>query len=459
MSLRSYGMCFAVLALFILLTHAYPFWLSSAPLGFDTGIYRYEILHAIQSLPQLSSGLFPGLPLLTDVFSVFGVGGDTLMREVYLLSFLVLAALLCLVATRHWGRKAGILALLLFAVSLAQWQLFEMLLYKQVVAMSFVFLSLWLLERRSTTAVFPLLFLGLLQPLDLFLLGLSVLFFNLFSLRQPSAQRRYFLTLFVSGLMIGTFLLFLEPQLWSKAWELFSQGILSPSELEYSAQAGIFLELSDYGYQAALVFLVGVLGAVKDARDRGFSLLHSYALIIALWISFGMFFHNRLLIQMDLVLILFGAFFLSQLAEHWWRDRLGKAILSLTLFALALPFFYRLSHFSPSVPADELQVISSFCSALPPETQVMATDGTYGPWLRGYCPHQQVIAPDLFEYDRWSTEQWLQFWSGDPEVMRTLLQKYSGELYLYVGRRQTPVELPRQSFEDLGAGWYRWLTP
>lgn len=94
-----------VLLMALLLTRLYPFWLSSAPLGFDTGIYRYELFQLLQSLPEFTSSLFPGLPILAAVLGSFGMTVDQMMVGLPLFFVLLFGVLNGVYARDRWGRE------------------------------------------------------------------------------------------------------------------------------------------------------------------------------------------------------------------------------------------------------------------------------------------------------------------------------------------------------------------
>jgi len=284
-------------------SHLYPFSLSQSPLGYDTGIYRYELWSSIQALPEYVSGLFLGLPLITDVFGLFGMPADSLISALYLLALLLVPLSMMMLAKRKWGNAEALLVLLFFTISLIQWKAYTMLLYKQIFALALIFFSFFLLHRRSYLLVIPLGFMALLQPLDAFLVGASIAVFALLSIFLFKEDRKFFLHLFVTGLAGGFILLLVDPSFWSRAWDIFYQGIADVGELEFSLQQGTFLSLADYGYQSALFFVFGMIGVLLELKSKRPTAMTIYFFLLLLWIALRFFFYQRLLIQFDAVLL------------------------------------------------------------------------------------------------------------------------------------------------------------
>jgi len=428
------------LALVILLSRLLVFAWSSLPFGYDTGLYRYEMWQSFQALPEYVSGLFLGLPLLSSVFQLFGASIDGLLLGMPVLFSVLVGGLLVIFVKERFGSRPALIAGLLFALSLVQWQAFEMILLKQLLALGLVMLSFLLLEKRSWWVAPVLGFLVLLQPLDALFVGGAVVI-------MAAIDRGYWLKLLGLG-VLGMGLLFLiESGFWQDALEIFQTGLLSPGDLEVSLQEGVFLGLKQYGYQASLYFALGVGGLIWTTKKEGWGLFQGYVLLVALWVFAGLFFSQRLLIQLDLALMIFAALFLEALMgkERW--------VVMVILGAAALPMVGHLWRFQPLISAEELANIETFCEELPEEAFIMATDSAYAPWMRGYCLDQRVIAPGMFEWNQWSKEQWVTFWRGDRQ--EELLSIYEGDLWLYIGKNQPEVLLSENTFEDLGEGWWK----
>jgi hypothetical protein len=448
------------MAVLLLFSRTFPFLLSEVPFGYDTGIYRFEFWSSFQALPEYASQLFLGLPLISNVFQLFGVGVDGLMGWFYAVVSLLLPASLFLMARRLWGSWAAVMVLFLFLISLIQWKAYTMVLFKQELALALSFFSIFLLDKRSWLVLLVLPFVALLQPLDAFLVAVSFFIFGLFSIFQPSFERKYYLSLLLVGAISGVALLALDPLFWQQSWDLFSQGIVSPDSLEDSLQQGIFLSLSDFGYQSALFFVFGMLGFVLDwKRRKNLSLLSVYFCVIFVWIAFGLFFYQRLLIHLDAVLLLFSAFALVHFARAVMVDRWGKWLIVLVFLVMMVPLFFTFKRFQPLIEFSELKKIERFCEQLPKGAYVAATDSFYGPWLRGYCLDQKVFGPGLFPDNRWSRSEWQSFWDRDLEVIPSLLERYDSEVYFYRGEQQFQLEFDAELFEWVEGGWWRNAPP
>jgi len=439
--------------------HIFPFSFSQTPLGYDTGIYRYEILSSFQALPEYVSGLFLGLPLVTNVALLFGVGVDQLLTVGYGLIALIVALSLSFLSDRWWGRREALAALLFFTISLVQWKAYEMILVKQLLAMALVFLSCWLFKRRSLLVLIPLAFVTLLQPLDAVLVGISALGYAVLSSLQDRDDRRYFATLFLIGGAAALALLISDAGYWTVLWQQFSQGLADPTQIDLSLQKGVFITLEDFGYQSAFFFVFGVIGWLIEIRSRRATITSLYFLVLLLWIMLRLFFYQRLLIQLDAMLIFYSALSVVRFVESFAHDRMGKILAVAVLLGMSAPFVMTLARFEPLVSATELARIETFCGQLDSGVYVAATDSYYAPWLKGYCLGQRAFGPGIFPDNHWSRSDWESIWKGDREKIAALLKQVDGPLYFYIGENQVQIELNPEQFEWVSKGWWRAGPP
>lgn len=312
--------------------------------------------------------------------------------------------------------------------------------------------AIWMFERKSWLAGLLWLFLVLIQPLDAFLIALVLMM--LLVLKWGDLQlRRYLLRFFSIGIVFGIALLLVQPDLWMVAGDIFLKAFSSLDQLESSAQTGIFLDLISYGYASGLIVALGLLGWVMSWRKEGINIWNLLVLILMVWVTLSLFFWQRLLVVFEVPMILFAAQVLDELWVRLWRRGMYASLMMFILAAVLVPFVFELSAFSPEVDVDELASITSFCAELGEGDFVMATDGVYGPWLRGFCPEQIVMSPGQFESDPWTLDQWKLFWTQQDQ-QAALVHMIPHSFFAYVGLHQFPVELDPRLFEKLGKGWW-----
>jgi hypothetical protein len=115
------------------------------------------------------------------------------------------------------------------------------------------------------------------------------------------------------------------------------------------------------------------------------------------------------------------------------RKRTAIILGAAVIFFYCVHGMYYLRSFSPLISREDFAGIVA-AAELPKEYHLMTVSSQYAPWLYGYTNHD-IIAPGMFEANKWNKEEWKKFWSTIEEAGRhTLLSQYGGpHLYLYIG--------------------------
>ena len=299
-----------------------------------------------------------------------------------------------------------------------------------------------------------LFLLALLQPIDAFLLGMAIALMALYSWFKNEDAKRYFGSLCLLGVVAIAGLFFLNSSFWSQAWQIFIDGLLNPSQLESSLQSGVFIDLSQFAYQASLILIFAVIGWVWTLLKKQVTYLHFYFFVIGTWIVLQFFFYQRLLIQFDATMVAFAAVPIALILEKKGYGPTLNALVAVFAIGVIGSWGVHLLQYKPALQDQELYAITSYCSQLPKESVIMATDSYYGPWLKGFCPQNTIVAPGIFD-NLWSREEWEVFWRGeDVDHIQKLLRRYSGELYFFVGDQQLKVPFPNELLSSQNKHWW-----
>ena len=409
-----------------------PNLINRVPLGYDPGIYRYIFEH----YPKENVAHFPPiLPILMKPFTwVFGL--DFVTMWVYPALFVLVGYGMYLVGWKYFSRDAGILSVLLYAVSLTQFEMFAMHYYKNVLAIAFMLFAIYFHDERDYTrlglfVLFGVLLGGTHRP-TFFMFGLAFLIYTLVSALGKSIDWRRLLTNAIAGALtlgltltmyIGHIQRTIRPGL-----ESIAKMDVMPGEF--------FIDFGEYQFFSLIYLPFALMGFIWLARERKFTYLVYWVAINFIIVFFSLMFENRYLIQLDVALIFMAAYGFSVLVGN--TPRLGRATLGVLLLAGLIGLGEASLTADPLIGGGELETIRSM-QELPDDAFVMATYSTYSPWLRGYSGHE-VIAPGLFEHNKWGRKEWALFWSGQRH--EELMQDYGNmTVYVYVGKRQPQIRL------------------
>jgi hypothetical protein len=174
--------------------------------------------------------------------------------------------------------------------------------------------------------------------------------------------------------------------------------------------------------------------------------------MLAIWailnlaiVYFQFFFFNRLIIMLDVVLVILASKGFSIIIED--KKKLGALVMALLLLSAGIFAFKESINSKPLIESNELKIIESLNST-EKDAFIMVTSSYYSPWLQGYSG-RKVIAPGLFDYNKWNYSQWDTFWKANPEQAVSLLQDYAKPLYIFVGKYQ------RQNLEQYNHDCFR----
>src|SRR3989344_3307536 len=169
--------------LLILIPKLLPYLGNTIPLGYDAGIYK----HAIESSLTLDWEKAAFTPVFTFIVKFLHLFfSSTFILTGWLLFFeLLLGFSLFITVKSYFNRNTAILATLLFAVSFVQFKAFTLLYYKNIIAMSFLFLSFYFLKKQKYIpfTIFGILLGGTHQPTFL-LFALSFLVYTFLNLKK-----------------------------------------------------------------------------------------------------------------------------------------------------------------------------------------------------------------------------------------------------------------------------------
>lgn len=437
----------------ILAVRIIPFAFSEVPLGYDTGIYKKTIENfagALPNLPQFPEGAWGrgeswGLYLNTNLLSLIGLSGNQILYGYYILLNLLLGLSIYVLVKRFFNQNAAILAVFIFALSLTQFETYWMMYYKNIAALFLMLIAFYLLAWKSWLVIPIAGFLGGLQQPTFLIFGLAMaahFVFNPIRWRTPSngasKEKKYHLISGVGILAVAFSLYIHNPQ------AIFQ--FISPDLQELvktfgpGAGAGTFIDFNFYRQIITFYLPFAVLGLIYLIKKMQFNYLFFYFIFNFAIVYFGLIFHNRFIIHLDIIVIILAGISASYILARFLPTRAGKAAICVLLLGAVYILGTVVLNKKTLISQEELAEIRSLAAIAKEDEYVMATDSYYSPWIYGYS-ERKTIAPGLFEYNKWNKEKWAAFWfSPDLELRHFLLDEYEKPIYLFVGDRQHKMD-------------------
>ena len=439
---KSFSVPLILLALFTaaLALRFIPLSNSSIPLGYDPGFYKYTLDTYAGALPQFPEAgladwireIYPqGLQLLSDSLHVVA-GTNSLDLISYL--FPILGALLVfpvyMVTNNAFGKKAGLIAAVLYAVSYIQYTAFTLLYLKNILGLLFLLLAIYALEKEKYgLMVLPLAALGIFHRPEFLLFALLIVAYFL-------VHRKREIVLAVAGtaILVLPFWLVRWEANWSVLTGAVSTAVTNVQTGEVSG-GGTFYDLPTYiKYSVAYLpfTLVGFLYLVKNKIWNSLPILFVVTGVI---VVARLFFFNRFIIPLDIVAIILAAaginYTLLNRKDTWRLAGIGALILLIVV--TVIPTIYLARDIQPLIKEDQLEAIE-WMEANTEEDAYVLTTTNDAPWVLGWSG-RRVIAPGLFEWDKYEIDQWRDFISSkDPAVAAQFLEIYESPVYIYYSR-------------------------
>lgn len=419
-----------VVAIFLLyaLSRLWPVLVfGDAAFGYDTGIYRRI---SIDSWNQLGDSTVPAFAFssFSNLFFTLGNHVDDIIVGAYIVVALLVAIALYAVVLVHTNKRAAFFSLLLFTLSLVQWEFYTWYYFRNILALFFMLTAWLLLYYRSPLIILPLATLGAIHPISLVPFGLMLMVLCV----MENKDRRYLLA---TGIMALTVIMLLNwKELQNYLSIIFQKGstVRSLSSFDVNELTGQFMNGRMFLWASYLYLPLGVAGLV--AMRRRWTSLTIFAGINTLLIVVGVLFYRRFFVLLDVTLIIGTGVIFSDLWQRFHAQRLAKVGFALYGVMLLSTWGRSIATTTPIISPQEILDIQSIGARVPPGKSIMVLSSSVAPWVYGFTS-QPIIAPGLFAENKWNYDEWQYFWRvTDPVERRQLLRQYNQpSLFIYVG--------------------------
>lgn len=418
---------------FALLTRIIPYIHNAVPLGYDPGWHKFPFEHpftdswpkAVFPLPFLL--LMSGITHLTSAWFA--------LVPLFVLFSAVTALVVYFVTKKFFDKSTALIAALLFAVSISQFETFWYNYYKNVLGIIILLIALLFVtdNKRLNWKLILVggLVMGIHQP-AFFIFGLTYFFYTM---KDIAAWRSVeFRNAVLNGILIIAVAFLIN---FDRVYEIIIQQFIWTVSSFVDSSGGSFFDASTYLLYTVPFIPFAITGFYHSWR-KNLPLAIAGAVCTAV-VVFSLFFHNRMIIYLDIFVIIYAAVGLIVLMQN--KPFLGRTVLVLFIVLSGVLLFIHASQAKPLISTAELQDIESLNTRLEPNATIMSTDKYYSTWLKGYSG-RNVIAPGLFDDQRMNYTDWVAFWT-DVNRQR-YIDQYSLPLYIHVGQKQ-----PQYNFSDV----------
>ena len=424
--------------IFILVLRIIPYLNNSIPLGYDTGLYKYGIEHGLQNMDKwiLQGGMEPGFLYLMSFFKLF-LSSQFILTYLFIIFCLFLGLAIYFFTKEYFGDLEAVIAVLIYAVSIIQFKVFELMYYKNIMALSLMLFSFYFLKKADKLK-FRVLFIafavmvGTIHRPTFYILGLS---YFLYAFISPYKEKKYNFNLLKNNILNGIIILALTSLFYLGKFMPAITSMFSPvlsSLINPGESPGTFISFFSYQFLTLAYLPFAILGFFVLAKRRQFNILFFWTLINAVIVYFQLFFFNRFIIHLDIALIILASVSFAMLIKE--KKKLGIVLLIVLLFSAGIMNLNYSLNSKPLISQTQLDLIQQL-SQTEQNSWVMSISSQYSPWLQGYSG-RKVIAPGLFDYNLWTEAQWQEFWTTqDKNETISLMSVYNKPIYLFIGNK------------------------
>ncbi|MEM3067677.1 MAG: glycosyltransferase family 39 protein [Thermoplasmata archaeon] len=427
----------------IFLFRAIPYINNDIPLGYDTGLYKFAIEHGIEKTnPWILYSVEPGFLYLMHFIDIF-LPINFILIWLFILFNVLLGFSIYLVTKEYYGKTAGLIAVFIYSLSIVQFKVFELMYYKNIIALSMMMFAFYFLKKESKYSKYYFITMGVLigvihRP-TFYIFGLSYLIYSFSSpyTNTKNNRKKYDFNLLKSNVISGIIILVISliPYLGDFRPAIFNMidpvisSISSPGE-----SPGTFISFFSYQFTTLAYLPFAIIGLFYSLRHKDFNIMLIMTIILGAIVYFQLFFFNRFIIFLDIGLIILASIGVICMINE--RKKTGTFIVIILFVAMAYSMLIYSTNSKPLIDKDELSAIEKL-NDIPKNSYVLTTSSYYGPWVQGYGA-SRVITPGFLDIDFHNKEQWNNFWrSKNKEEIKSFVDSYPKPLYIFIGKRQS----------------------
>jgi len=333
--------------------------------------------------------------------------------------FIAMGALLVfpifVVTRKLFGIKAGIIAVILYALSFTQYSAFTFAYFKNVLGLYFFLLAIYSLESRKYVLM-ALMYVGLgMFHRPEFLLFSLILVPYFFRSRE------------VKLLYTAVLVVILLVPMWLPRIDLYVVAVGGAV-----GEAGVFFSFTKY-QQVALAYLpFSLIGFIYMLVKKKWNSIFFAFVIIAVIIVGRILFYDRYIIPFDIIMIILAAVGISYtLLNLKGAFRVvGMVVLLLVLASSGIITIRDATQLEPLINTDQLAAIEWIEDNTEEDAFIIASSYD-APWVLGWSG-RKVIAPGMFEWNEHNQQEWITFFkTNDIDGATQFLDEYEQPLYIY----------------------------
>ena len=375
-----------------------------------------------------------------EPFKLF-FSSDFIIKWGFIVSIVLLGCSLYWCAKLYFGKNAAIISLLFYSVSVVQFLTFTLMYMKNVIGLCLMLFSIGFLKKYELSKRKYYLYsfiilagiLGAMHRATFYIFGLSYFFYTFFiAWKEKYDFKKYFTYVLYGVIIIAIALLFYIGRFWPAITTIIAP--VAGAFVNTGESPGTFISFFEYQFSSLVYLPFALLGIFYSIRKKQINFLFIWLIINAAIVLFQLFFFNRFLIHLDIVLIIFAGLGANLVIQE--RKWIGLGVVGLLLIASAYSITQEsLKSDNQFIKQEDIQLIEELGQITESNAIIMSFSSEYSPWILAYS-NRTIIAPGLFDENKWDESEWKTFWTTN-ETQKTirLMSRYdtTRPIYLYTG--------------------------
>jgi hypothetical protein len=420
------GWLIAVGIALIILTRLIPYWMNDVPLGYDAGFYMPAIDQYSEQRVEtwFAEWSPPGMFALTNVMKGFGINTHTIVVYFYILLEIALGIGIYSFTKTFFSKNAAIIALFIYALSAAQYIVFQALFFKNVLALILMLVALMLIKQKRylVGSITAICVFAVHQPTFL-VFGLAYLLYTIFLFKKPKVFLKYAL---IGAAILATGSLFYINEFYSLIISRFDA--FSPQ-----AGPGSFITFVKYEYASLAYMAAALIGWLYTIKRKQFEFPFYMFLFSGTIVYFKLFFYHRFIIYLDVIAIVMAGYGISILMNEHRKTMLAlTGLMFIAMTGALAPLMLTDRH---HISVDERKFIKSLPEITEENSSILSNMVEDAPFLETYS-NRTVVAPGLFGNGKFTHTEWRRYWSAESFAqIKDLMDRYDKPLYIYLGEK------------------------
>lgn len=395
-------------------------------MGYDTGFYL-ATLKAIGKFPNIlpphitDRGLLEATVPFFKLLNLISLNSEIMLFSSMIVINIILAGILYLYCKEEYSKKSALIALILYSLSIIQYEIYWHFLFRTMLALLFLLVSFWLIKKKTLLFLIPAVFIILIHKSTPFIFFLTIIIYLIVKKEKKS--------LLITSLIIIVGMLYAINMVGVKiSLDVIRNNFLNDTHM---IREGNFINISEYILFSWWYLIFAIWQVYQQIKTRKINLPLLLFIVSGILIVFKFIFYRRLSIYLDLAAIILAGQAIGHLLELHFNKHKTKAI-TVILVILSLITFQHIYHKASLIDKEEFETIKNIQNLTEPETYLINLNPQYSPWLEGWS-ERWAVSPGILR-DRWQLQDWEIIWeNNDLNYQMKLFNEYDKPLYLYVG--------------------------